>query len=99
MRPEAPAKSRARKARLTFVQDLQEDVRHVLVGFLKLVEQNDGIRAPANLLGQLTGLLEPHVARSGTDQARYSVLVLVFTPVSSAQNENDTISISFSEKW
>src|SRR4029077_19552202 len=39
------------------VEDLEQDVEHVLVGLLDLVEQEHGVRAPAYRFGELTALV------------------------------------------
>src|SRR5262245_10185990 len=45
--------------------------------FLDLVEEHDGIRAPAHRFGELTTLLVPDVSWRRTDEARDGVLLHV----------------------
>ena len=45
------------------VQDLQQDVQHVGVGLLDLVEQHHGVGLAADLLRQLARLVIAHIAR------------------------------------
>jgi len=52
------------------LQDLQQDVPHVLVRLLDLVEQHDRIGFAADLLGQLAALVIADVARRRADQPR-----------------------------
>ena len=59
------------------LQDLQQDVPHILMGLLDLVEQHHGIGLTAHLLGQLAALLVAHIAGRRADQARHRVLLHV----------------------
>ena len=59
------------------LQDLQQDVPHILVCLLDLVEQHHGVGLTAHLLGQLAALLVTHIAGRRTDQARDGVLLHV----------------------
>ena len=52
-----------------FFHDLEQGVVHVGVGFLDLVEQDDGVRTAADLLGELAPFLVADVARRSADQA------------------------------
>jgi hypothetical protein len=52
------------------VEDLEEDVEDLGVRLLDLVEEDDGVRAPADCLGQLAALLVADVAGRGADEAR-----------------------------
>lgn len=75
-----PQDARVFSGVLTFVQDLQENVRDVLVRLFELVKQDDGIRPPANLLRELAGLLKSDEPRCRADEPRNGVLVLVLAP-------------------
>ena len=55
------------------VEHLQQDVEHVRVGLLDLVEEDDGVGAPAHGLGQLAPLLVADIARWGSHEARDAV--------------------------
>ena len=46
------------------VEDLEQDVEHVRVRLLDLVEQDDLVRAPPDRLGELAALLVADVARA-----------------------------------
>src|SRR5262249_11913526 len=63
------------------VEELQEDVEDVGVGLLDLIEEKHGIRAPTDRLGELSALLEAHVARGGADEAGDRVALLVLAHV------------------
>ena len=52
----------------TFVHYLQEQVEHIAVGFLNLVEQHDGVGLTAHALSKLASLLIAYIARRGTNQ-------------------------------
>ena len=49
--------------------------------FLDFVQQHNGIRTTANLLGQLTALFKPDIARRGTNQSADVVLLHIFAHV------------------
>src|ERR1035437_3593520 len=59
------------------LEDLQQRVEDVSVGLLNLVEEHDGERLAADLLGQLAALLVAHVARRRTEQPGDRVLLAV----------------------
>ena len=63
------------------VEDLQQDVEHVGVRLLDLVEEDDGVRPPAHGLRELPALLEADVARRRADEARHGVLLHVLRHV------------------
>ncbi len=50
---------------MAVVQNLQQDVEHVRVGLLDLVEEHHGIGVAPDLLGELPALVKAHVARRG----------------------------------
>ena len=66
---------------LALFQNLQEHVHHVRMGLLHLVKQNDRIRLPADLLGQLTAFFVTHVTRGRAHQPRHRELLHVLTHV------------------
>src|SRR5918993_1271836 len=55
------------------VEDLQESVEDVRVGLLDLVEEDDRVGSPADLLRELSRLFVADVARRRADQARHRV--------------------------
>src|SRR5581483_1967333 len=59
------------------VEDLQQHVEDVRVRLLDLVEQEHGVRAPADRFGELTALLEADVAGRRTDETGDGVLLHV----------------------
>ena len=63
------------------VEQLEQDVEHVAVRLLDLVEQHDRVRAAPDRLGQLAALLVPDVAGRRADQARHRVPLLVLAHV------------------
>ena len=63
------------------VQHLKQDVEHVRVGLLDLVEEDHGVRAPADRLGQLAALVIADVAGRRADQAGDVVALLILRHV------------------
>src|SRR5450759_52782 len=62
-------------------EDLQQDVEHVRVRLLDLIEEDDAVWLAADLLGELAALVEADVARRRTDQPRDGVLLHVLAHV------------------
>ena len=62
----------------TFFQNLQQNVEDIGVRFLDLVKQHHRVRALTHGLRKLTALVEAHVARRRTHQARHAVLFHIF---------------------
>ena len=56
---------------------LQQDVEHVGMRLLDLIEQHDRIRLAPHSLGQLSALVVTAISRRRTDQTRYAVTLLV----------------------
>ena len=65
----------------TVVEHLQQDVEHVRVSLLDLVEQHHRIGAAANRFGELTALVVADVSGRRTDEARHRVLLHVLAHV------------------
>src|SRR5580700_6663066 len=63
------------------LQDLEQGVEDVRVRLLDLVEQDDGERLPAHLLGELAALLIPDISGRGAEQPRHGVLLHVLAHV------------------
>ena len=59
------------------VEDLQQDVEHLRVRLLDLVEEDDRVGPPPHGLGELSTLLVADVAGRGADEARDGVPLLV----------------------
>ncbi len=59
------------------VQHLEQDVEHVGMGFLDLVEQDHPVGPAADGLGELAALFIPHISRRGADQPGYGVALHV----------------------
>ena len=59
------------------LQNLQQDVEHIRMRLLDLVEEHHRVRALAHGLGELAAIVEAHVARRRTHQARHRVLLHV----------------------
>ena len=57
------------------VEYLQQDVEHVRMRLLDLVEQDHAVRTPPYGFGQVTAFLVADIARRRTDQARDRVLL------------------------
>jgi hypothetical protein len=60
---------------LPLLQHLQQDVEHVRVRLLDLVEQDDRVGPAADLLGEKPALLVAHVSRRRSDQTGHVVLL------------------------
>ena len=56
------------------IQHLQQCVEDVGMGLFDLIEQHDGERLAAHLLGELTTLLITDISRRGSEQTRSRVL-------------------------
>ena len=65
----------------TVLEDLEEDVEHVRVRLLDLVEEDHAVGLAAHDLGELAALLVTHVAGRRADQARDGVLLHVLAHV------------------
>ena len=59
------------------VHDLQQQIEHIRVRLLDLIEQQHAVRMLDDRLGQQSALVEPHVARRRADQARDRVALHV----------------------
>ncbi len=59
--------------KMTLLHDLQEHVVDLGMGFLHLVEDDDGVGAAAQGFGELTGIIVTDVTGRGTDETRGSV--------------------------
>ena len=59
------------------IEDLQQDVEHIRVCLLDLVEQDDGIGTATNSLGELPSFLEADIAWRRANQPGDSVLLHV----------------------
>ena len=55
----------------TVIKHLQEDVEHVVMRLLDLVEQDHAVRTPAHRFSQITALLVADIARRRADQAAH----------------------------
>ena len=60
------------------LQNLQQDVEHVGVGLLDLVEEDHPVGTPPHRLGQLAALVVADVARWRADQPGHGVFLHVF---------------------
>ncbi len=60
------------------VQDLEQDVENVGMGFFDLIQEDDGVRAPLDRFRELAALFISHVARGRPDQTGDRVLFHVF---------------------
>ena len=59
------------------VKDLEQDVKDIWVGLLDFVQEDDGVRFLANLLGQLAAFFMAYITRRRTNQARHGVFLHV----------------------
>ena len=78
------------------VQHLQQDIEHVRVGFLDLVEEDHGVGAAAHRFGQLSTFLEAHVSGRGTDQAGHRMFLHVLGHID-AHHRVGTVEQEFGE--
>ena len=63
------------------VEDLQQQVEHIGMGFLDLIQQQHRVGAPSHRFRQLTTLLVAHISRRRTDQSRHSVALHELTHI------------------
>src|SRR5919108_1577698 len=63
------------------IEDLQQDVEHIGMRFLDLVEQDHRVRTPTDGLGELPALLVPDIAWRRADEPRDRVLLHVLRHV------------------
>src|SRR5215212_6400547 len=63
------------------VEDLQEDVEDVRMGFLDLIQEQDRVRTAPHALGELSSLLVAHVARRSPHKPGDGVALLELTHV------------------
>ncbi len=70
---------------MPFVEHLQQDVEHVRVRLLDLVEEDHGVGLAADGLGQRARVLVPHVSRRRADQAAHGELLHVLRHVDADQ--------------
>ena len=66
---------------LPVLQDLEQDVEHVRMGLLDLVEQEHRVRLAAHGLGELAALVVADVARRRADEPGHGVLLHVLRHV------------------
>ena len=59
------------------IQQLEQDVEHVRVCFLNLIEQDNPVGTSPDRLGQLTAFLETDVTRRSTDQSGNGMFFLI----------------------
>ena len=63
------------------VQDLEQDVEDIRMGFFDLVKQQDGIGPAADSLGQISAFFISDISRRSADQARHRMLFHVLRHV------------------
>ena len=56
------------------IENLQQNVEDIRMGLFDFVEEHDGVRMPADLLGELAALFVPDVSRRCADHARDGML-------------------------
>ena len=67
------------------VQYLQQDVEHIGVGLLHLIEEDDGVGFSSDCLGQLAALLVAHVSGRRSDQTGHGELLHILAHVDTHQ--------------
>jgi hypothetical protein len=70
-----------RVGQLSVLEDLEEDVEHIGVRLLDLVEEDDRVRLAAHGLGELAAFVVADVTRRRADEARHRVLLHVLRHV------------------
>ena len=63
------------------IENLQQDVEYIGVGFLNLVEQHYGVGLASDGFGQLSALVVSYISRRGTYETRYGEFLLIFAHV------------------
>ncbi len=76
---------------LAVVHHLQQDVEHIRVRLLDLVEQQHAMRMLVDPVGQQPALVEADIARRRADQARDGVLFHVFRHVEAQQLDAEAV--------
>ena len=67
------------------LENLQQDVEHIGMRLLDLIEQHDRVRLLAHRLRELAALVEADVARGRTDQTAHAVLLHVLGHIEAQQ--------------
>ncbi len=67
------------------LKDLQQDVEHIRVSFLDLIEQNHTVRIAAHLFRELAALFVANISRRRTDHTGNGVLLHVFGHIDTDQ--------------
>ena len=67
------------------LKDLQQDVEHIRVRLLDLIEQDDRVRMTADLFGKLAALIVADISRRRTDHTGNGVLLHVFGHIDTDQ--------------
>ena len=63
---------------LSVIQDLKEDIEHVMVRFFDFVKQNNGIRTASDGFRQLSAFVKSDVSWRRADQTRHAVFFHIF---------------------
>src|SRR5690606_21271022 len=69
----------------TIIEYLQQDVEHIRVCLFDFVEEDDRVRFPAHLFGELSTLFVADVTWRRSDEARYGELLHILTHVDANQ--------------
>ena len=59
------------------IQNLQQNVEHVVMRLFDFVEQDDAVRTAPNRFRELAAFIIPHISGGRADQARHGVLLLI----------------------
>ena len=79
---------------LAVVHHLQQDVEHVRVRLLDLVEQKHAMRMLIDPVGQKTALIEPDIARRRADQAADGACFSMYSDMSKRISSTPSVSAS-----
>ena len=70
---------------MAVVQDLKQNVEHIGVGLLHLIEEHHTVGLAAHCFGELAALVIPHISRRGTDETGHREFLHVFGHIDAHQ--------------
>ena len=63
---------------MSVIQHLEQNVKHIRMGFLYLIKQDHGVGIPAYLFTELSALIIAHISWRGSDHLGHTVFLHVF---------------------
>ena len=71
---------------MAIIKYLQQNVEHIRVSFLDLIEQDHTVRVAAHFFRELAAFLVANVSRRGTDETGGTEFLLIFTHVDTSHH-------------